>query len=120
MSICHREVVFDHQPPSFQEIARRVSERTGIVAIYNQDDWSFTNSEDEEDNFGIYYEEPNQITLTNQGPQTYLLGATLHTLVEMGGKYNSTIAGWTAKKWEAVADKIKALPKQDHPDWLFD
>ncbi|ADB42040.1 hypothetical protein Slin_6078 [Spirosoma linguale DSM 74] len=114
MGVCHREVVFKNQRPSFWEIAQRVSLQTGIVAVYNEQDWSLTNSEDRKTAFGFII--GNQIMLTNWGPQTYLLGVTLHTLVKMGGNYDSKIAGWTARKWQDVAKKVKALPKHDHPD----
>ncbi|GAB4003522.1 hypothetical protein GCM10028807_63170 [Spirosoma daeguense] len=118
--VCHREVCFDNQPPTLEEIIKLVSQRTGIEPIYDANDWSLTNPHDEIDSFQIYYEEPNQVVLTNFGSLTYLLGATLHTLLAMGGTYDAKPATWPTKKWSEVAEKVKSLPRREHPDWVFD
>ncbi|WP_080057581.1 hypothetical protein [Spirosoma aerolatum] len=118
--VCHREIFFENQLPSIEEIVKHVSQRTGLEPIYDENDWSLTNPHDEIDSFGIYYDESNQIVLTNFGSLTYLLGATLHTLIAMGGKYDAKPAQWPTKKWSEVAEKVKSLPRQEHPDWVFD
>lgn len=118
--VCHREIFFENQPPSIEEIVKHVSQRTGLEPIYDENDWSLTNPHDEIDSFGIYYDESNQIVLTNFGSLTYLLGATLHTLIAMGGQYDAKPAQWPTKKWSEVAEKVKSLPRQEHPDWVFD
>lgn len=118
--VCHREVYFENQLPSIKEIVKSLHQRTGIEPIYNEKDWSLTNPHDAIDSFTIYYDESNQVVLTSSGSLTYLLGATLHTLIDMGGTYDVKPAMWPTKKWSEVADKVKSLPRHEHPDWLFD
>lgn len=90
--IFSREVYFEGPPPSIDEIVERVTQRTGLQVTYLTDKWLLTNPVDKDDIFSLYQDKENTITLTNDGPITDLLRATLYTLIEMGGYY----ADWNA------------------------
>jgi hypothetical protein len=82
-----REVYFEGNPPSLDEIVERVGERAGIQATYLANKWLLTNPNDSEDIFSIYPDGENAITLLSEGTVTNLLQETLYTLIEMGGYY---------------------------------
>ena len=127
MAPCFEEITFLAKPPTIGDVLARLYQQTGIrVACQQQEPDSFaavyvlTNPEDELDSLEVFYDENGQLYLAWGSPTTYLVGAALHTLVAMGGHYDSRIPNWTAKKWSEVAKKVESLPRHEHPDWVFD
>ncbi|MVM40883.1 hypothetical protein GO730_29630 [Spirosoma sp. HMF3257] len=90
--VISREVHFDGTCPSINEVVKQVRRRTGIPASYVADKWLLTNPLNKVDMFSLYQEGDHTIVVTNDEPATDLLGATLHTLVEMGGFYRDGTA----------------------------
>jgi hypothetical protein len=125
------EIIFADKPPLIEDILALLHQRTGLQVDCQQNDalqgpdsyaaaYTLTNYEDEGDSLELLYERDNQLYLLWGLPTTYLIGATLHTLIAMGGSYDSKPPTWTLKKWPEVAEKVKSLPRHEHPDWIFD
>ena len=85
--VISREVNFTGTCPSIKEIVNHVRQRTGVPVTYVADKWLLTNPLNKVDIFSLYQEGDHTIVLTNDEPSTDLLGATLYTLLEMGGSY---------------------------------
>ncbi|QMW04599.1 hypothetical protein [Spirosoma foliorum] len=82
-----REIHFAGTCPSITEIVGRVRRQTGIPASYVADKWLLTNPFNQVDLFSLYQEGKHKIVLISDGPTTDLLGATLTTLLAMGGSF---------------------------------
>lgn len=85
--VISREVNFTGTCPSITEIVYHVRQRTGVPVTYVADKWLLANPHNRVDIFSLYQEGDHTIVLTNDEPTTDLVGATLYTLLEMGGSY---------------------------------
>ncbi|MVM31678.1 hypothetical protein GO755_16645 [Spirosoma sp. HMF4905] len=90
--VISREVYFNDACPSINEVVKHVRQRTGIPASYLADKWLLTNPLNKVDIFSLYQEGDHTIVVTNDESATDLLGATLYTLIEMGGFYKDGTA----------------------------
>lgn len=69
------------------DIVSHVRQRTGVPVTYVADKWLLTNPLNKVDIFSLYQEGTDTIVLTSDEPTPDLVGATLYTLLEMGGSY---------------------------------
>lgn len=107
--VSHYGIFFKDEPPKIDVILEKLKEATGGNVLYSDDTWEIVNPNDPTDGICIYYQDYDDskgITLTVfHSGMNYLLGATLHVLVALGGNYGHPIPEWTSLKWEDAKKK---------------
>jgi hypothetical protein len=92
-------VKFENAPPTVKEIQEIVKINTGLNIELTHEGWTLESRELKE-GLGIW-PDGNAIVI-HMGSQ-YLSGATLHTLIKMGGSLDFSLPIWTSQKYSEIS-----------------
>lgn len=94
--------------PSIEEIVEKLKINTGLQIESNTDElFEIDNTE----NVVFFYYQEKEIVLYIFGNKlTYLLGALIYTLKELGGYFSITLPEWASEKWANISKDFDSFP----------